>query len=57
MRLTLSPVRISSSTSSEFACIEGDVVSPTSWPGSVLDEIDLELDVLRYADRRIHPLD
>ena len=33
--------------------IDVDIVYPVSWNGSILDEIDLELDVLRYTNGRV----
>ncbi|MEM7537037.1 MAG: DUF402 domain-containing protein [Chloroflexota bacterium] len=33
--------------------VDVDIVLPVSWRGHVLEEVDLELDVLRYADGRV----
>src|SRR5687767_13835883 len=37
--------------------IDVDIVYPVTWIGDVLEELDLELDVLAYADGSIHVRD
>ncbi len=33
--------------------VDVDIVLPVQWNGDVLEEVDLELDILRYADGRV----
>ncbi|MFN8493315.1 MAG: DUF402 domain-containing protein [Caldilineaceae bacterium] len=37
--------------------VDVDIVLPVHWAGDVLEEIDLELDILRFTDGRVHVRD
>lgn len=37
--------------------VDVDIVLPVQWTGDVLEEVDLELDILRYADGRVRVRD